>query len=422
MLDHNGSNLRQDGAGVARELDALIARQPVKHSLQQEFYTSNDIYRFEIEEVLGRHWHCAGHQSQIPEPGDYLLYEFDKESVIVVRGQDGQIRALSNVCRHRGSRVCDKSGKAEGGVLICPYHAWSYGLDGSLQHARMMPRDFDNSNHGLTPIALRVVQGLLLVNLSEDPLAIDEAATLADGIFGLYDWANAKVVHQVSITFSANWKLALENQVECMHCGPAHPEFSHLHGQGLPNEAKLIADLNARCDALGLSFPIVDKWALNATPGHEMTFSDRAPMRPGVESATESGKCVAPLMGQLKVKDEGFSQYYVGPHNHFLTYSDYGASFCYVPKSVNETTLNVMWLVRADAREGVDYDLKDLTWLWEVTAAADKHIVEENHRGVDSRYYRPGPYALPIERKTARLSEWYLSEMRQAAQKKIAAG
>jgi phenylpropionate dioxygenase-like ring-hydroxylating dioxygenase large terminal subunit len=265
------------------------------------------------------------------------------------------------------------------------------------------------------------VQGLLMVNLSDDPLPLDDAIETANGIFGSYDWANAKVIHQISITFDANWKLALENQVECMHCGPAHPEFSFLHGQGLPNEAKLQAELNARSAELGLKFLVTDKWVLKATPGQEMTFSDRMPMRPGVESATESGKTVAPLMGSISIKDGGFSQLYIGPHNHFLTYSDYGASFCYVPRNEKQTTLNVMWMVHPDAVEGRDYKREDVTWLWEVTAAADKHIVEENQRGVGSRFYKPGPYALPIEYKTARLTEWYLSAMKAAADKILAA-
>ncbi|MGO4567083.1 aromatic ring-hydroxylating dioxygenase subunit alpha [Rhizobium sp. 2YAF20] len=417
MLDKPNRNfLANNSSPIGNTIAKLIANQPGDYSLQQAFYTSPEIYRFEIDNVLMKHWHCVGHQSQIAEAGQYLVYDIDKESIIVTRAQDGEIYAMSNVCRHRGSRICDGSGKAEGNTLVCPYHAWSYGLDGSLQHARMMPRNFDKASHGLTRLPVRVAQGLILVSLSESPLEIDTAIQTVDGIYGNYDWANAKVIHQNKITFKANWKLALENQVECMHCGPAHPEFSDLHGMGLPNEAQLRQELVERTKALDLNFVCNDLWALNAPEGHEMTFADRVPMKPGVLSATSDGNPVAPIMGNLPAHDGAFSLYYVGPHNHFITYSDYGGMFCYSPKSADETTLTFTWLVRGDAKEGVDYHREKVTWLWDVTSAADKKIVEDNHLGVLSRFYNPGPYALPIEYKTARFTKWYLEAMMRAVE------
>lgn len=393
---------------LAAEIRSLIKQQPINHSLSQQFYISEDIYRLEIDEVLMKHWHCAGHQSQITEPGEYIVFEFDKESVIILRGMDGEIRALANVCRHRGSRICDKSGKAQGSMLVCPYHGWCYAFDGSLKRARMMPRDFDTSGHGLRQLPLRVIQGLIFVSFSDNPLAIDAAEETAHGIFGLYDWANAKAIHQHTFTFKANWKLGLENQVECLHCAPAHPELFKLQSQAAPNEENLRQQLAERTRDLGLEFLITDQWALNAQTGQEMTFSDRVSMRPGVLSATEDGKLVAPLMGNLETPDGGFSQYYVGPHNHFIAYSDYGVMFCYVPKSVDETNLTVTWLVRSDAEDSVDYDREQVTWLWELTAGADKEIVERNQQGVGSRFFQPGPYALPVEEKTNRFIGWYL--------------
>ena len=120
-------------------------------------------------------------------------------------------------------------------------------------------------------------------------------------------------------------------------------------------------------------------------------------------------------MGQYKEYDNGLTVVYVSPMNHLLGYGDYGAIFRYTPKSVNETELKVIWLVRKDAVEGKDYNLDDLTWMWKVTAAADKRIVHENQAGVSSRFYVPGPYALPIEEKTVRLTEWYLHSIAKAA-------
>ena len=394
---------------------AALARQQKNHSMQQEFYSSKEIYRLDIEKVLMPHWQCVNHVSSIPEVGDYLVFSYDRDSAIVVRGADREIRAFANVCRHRGSRVCEASGKAEGGMLICPYHAWSYGLDGSLAHARMMPRDFDKSSHGLKALHLKVVQGLIFVSFADDPLSFDDAEANLDATVGIHGWADAKIAFQSSFTFSANWKLALENQVECYHCAPSHPEFSAVHGQATASEKKLHAEMNSKAAAQGIHMQTLDHWALEALPGQEQAYSNRYPMSQNACTASKDGSPLAPLMGQYKEYDNGLTVVYVSPMNHLLGYGDYGAIFRYTPKSVNETELKVIWLVRKDAVEGKDYNLDDLTWMWKVTAAADKRIVHENQVGVSSRFYVPGPYALPIEEKTVRLTEWYLHSIAKAA-------
>lgn len=401
-------------ASVKARVGALLAKHRKNQSLQQEFYLSEEIYRLDIDKVLMPHWQCVNHVSAIPNVGDYIVFNYDRESVIVVRDADNQIRSFANVCRHRGSRICETSGHARGGMLICPYHAWSYGLDGSLAHARMMPREFDKQGLGLKPLPTKVVQGLIFVSLSDTPLAFDDCEANINATLGVYGWANAKVAHQSSIVFPANWKLALENQVECYHCAPSHPEFSVVHGQSTASEKKLIAEMNAKAEAQGIRVETRDHWALAALEGQEQAYSNRYPMTANACTASKDGSPLAPLMGQFKNYDNGMSVCYIGPMNHCLTYGDYGAIFRYTPKSLLETELAVIWLVRDDAVEGKDYDRDDLTWLWRVTAGADKKIVEENQRGVSSRFYAPGPYALPIEEKTVRLTEWYMSSLADA--------
>lgn len=394
----------------------LIARYRPDHSMADEFYLSPDIYRLDIDHVLARHWQCVTHTSAIPSAGDYVVFEYDRDSILVVRGNDGSINAFANVCRHRGSRICDKSGKAEGGMIICPYHAWSYSLDGKLAHARMMPRNFDKAGHSLKPIPLRIVQGLIFVSLSENPLGFDDCEDNINTVLGPYGWATAKVVHESSMTFDANWKLALENQVECYHCAPSHPDFSIVHGQSTSDEVRLAKEMNARTEAQGISIQTRDHWALKALAGQEQAYSDRYPMTRGVCTASRDGTPLAPFMGDFTAYDGGMGVVYVGPMNHFLCYNDYGAIFRYTPRGHDKTELKVIWLVRDDAVEGKDYNLEDLTWLWKVTAAADKKIVEENQRGVSSQYYVPGPYALPIEEKTNRLTQWYLHSLSEAVE------
>jgi Rieske 2Fe-2S family protein len=393
------------------DVERLIAGQPADHSLLQPFYQSPEIYKLDLERFLYRHWHCAGHVGEVRKPGDYLLFDIDRESVIVIRGEDGNVRALANVCTHRGSRICSEpSGRAKG-VLVCPYHAWAFKLDGTVRNARMMPDDFDRTKHKLRELPCRVVQGLIFVSMIEAPPAFDEVEDMLRHTVVPFAWAEAKVAHKELYVIDANWKLALENQVECYHCGPSHPEFSKVHGQGQNEVATCSVDVSNRLHAQGIDIRIRDQWALKAVPGQEADYCARYSMFGGAVTASDDGKPVAPLMGRFKDYDGGFTIFYVGPLNHFLAYGDYGAIFRYTPRAVDKTELHITWLVRSDAKEGVDYDKDRLTWMWRVTAAADKRIVEENAKGVASRYYRPGPYALPIESNTQRLSQWYLAEL-----------
>lgn len=204
------------------------------------------------------------------------------------------------------------------------------------------------------------------------------------------------------------------NQVECCHCAPSHPEFFKVHSQGRVDISAARSEVLERAAAQGIDIPRNDGWALLAAPGEEADYCNRYAMWNGALTASEDGGLVAPLMG-FRESDGGFTVFYVGQLNHFLAYADYGAIFRYVPRSVDRTDLVVSWLVRGDAVEGSDYDRDQLTWLWRMTAAADKRLGEANQRGVVSRSYVPVPYALPIESSTNRLIELYLHEIGSVA-------
>ena len=154
-------------ANVAPHIESLISRQRTGYSLEQPFYTCPEIYRLDIDRVISPQWQYVDHVSRVQNPGDYLVYEIAEESIIIVRGLDGELRAHFNVCRHRGSRIClEKSGNLK--RLVCPYHAWAYGLDGTLESARQMPEDFDPGEFALHPCRLEVLEGLMFINLGGD--------------------------------------------------------------------------------------------------------------------------------------------------------------------------------------------------------------------------------------------------------------
>ena len=392
----------------------VLAAQRPGHALSREFYCDAELFEREMQRLILRHWHCAGHQSQVREPGDFFTIDICGESLIIVRAQDRRVRALHNVCRHRGSRVCTEgAGHARGGVFVCPYHAWSYGLDGSLRAARHMPSGFDRAAYGLKPLHTEIIEGLIFVSFAETPLGLEHVEAALAGSARIYGWAQAKVAHRATYPVNANWKLAVENYMECYHCAPAHREYSRYHLLARPPALNREADarVRQRALALGLAIQEVDHWGLKARPGQEAADSVRSALAEGTVSGSEDGKPLAPLMGQFPDFDGGVTFFDVGLTSNFLAYPDHGLIYRFVPKSVDRSDMEVIWLVRADAQPGVDYDLERLTWLWKVTSVADKRIIELNQQGINSRYYEPGPYS-QMEQHTARFVEWILAESR----------
>ncbi|HMK68637.1 MAG TPA: aromatic ring-hydroxylating dioxygenase subunit alpha, partial [Stellaceae bacterium] len=341
------------------DLAALIAGQPAGHSLAQPFYRDPRIFERDIERIFMRHWLCAGHAGALPRRGDYFLVEYGAESVIVARGEDGELRALVNVCRHRGSRVCSAPGNARS--FSCPYHGWTYGLDGKLLAARHMPADFDLGSHGLRRIELRVVAGLILISFAEHPLGLAHAEETIASSFEPYGWSEARVAQRKTYAIDANWKLAVENYLECYHCSPAHPEYSRLHAleQPLVRIEALDARMRERSAALGLDIPTREHWDPSSR-GEEAVFGFRYPLYDEVLTGSRDGKPVAPLMGGLRDYDGGVTSVHFGPASFFIAYGDHGVIYRFVPKTVDRSELEVIWLVRGDAREGVDYDLEAL--------------------------------------------------------------
>ncbi len=188
----------------------LIEEQEPWRALDRAFYHDPEIYHREVDRILLRSWLYAGHDSEIPGKGDYLLLEFAGESVIVMRASEDEIYALVNVCRHRGSRICfEKSGHEK--RLTCRYHGWTYGLDGMLRAAAHMPESFDKSGVGLKRLHLRVFQGMIFVNFDENPGNFDLIDEELGPCMAPYGLANTKVAHRQSYPIKANWKLAVEN-------------------------------------------------------------------------------------------------------------------------------------------------------------------------------------------------------------------
>lgn len=394
------------------QLRELIAAQRKGFALQQAFYADPSIYALDVERIFMRRWLCVGHENRIPKTGDFFVHEIAGESLILIRGRDEVVRALVNVCRHRGSEVCtDKEGNAK--ALVCPYHAWAYELDGSLRAARQMNENIDKSEYGLAQIHVQILEGLIFVCFADDPPKLADVEEALRNSLGRYGWADAKVAHREVYGVDANWKLAIENYFECYHCGPAHPEFSRHHAteKYLDPEAKALrGKARERARTMGVEIPEVSNWPWPAASGEEAADVFHDATYPGSITGSEDGQAVAPLMGDFTGYDGGFSYVDVGPASAFLAYPDYGVLYLFIPRDTQTTDMEIVWLVAKDAKQGVDYELDRLIWMWDVTSIADKRIIDHNQKGVNSRYYRPGPYS-PMESMAQSMTEWYLEQI-----------
>ena len=387
------------GQAPGATLENLIAGHRPGHALEQGFYLRDDVCARDMALLLDR-WTCVGHVSEVAEPGNWITTELDVESAIVVRGEDGVLRALANVCRHRGSRIC-VAARGSAATLTCPYHAWSYHLDGRLRAAREMPDGFDPAGHGLRALPLKEIGGLIFISFGDGPPDLSVAEPALAAFCERYAWPTAKIAHRAMYAVGANWKLALENYHECYHCAPAHPEFSVVHALARPG-ARTIATDTAQDDG----YADTEVWGPESD-GAEVVRVMRSALSQGAQSGSVDGRPVAPAMGPL----DGHCLFAeLGFLSAFLAYADYGVIYRFIPHGVLETRIEVIWLVRGDAVEGRDYDLARLTWLWDVTSVADKRIIETNQAGVRSRHYRPGPFSL-MEPGTKAYVARYVAEL-----------
>src|SRR5262245_27371090 len=202
----------------------LVASRQDGFSLPGAFYSDELVYRAELERIWRNGWLFVGHTCEIPTAGDYFTFAVGDDSLIVIRDDDGEIYALWNVCRHRGTVVCDEAaGRA--GRLVCPYHQWTYARDGSLLSCRGMQEDIDKEQLGLLRAPLRQLDGLIFVSLSDDPPDFDGAKEFVSPYARPQGLDRAKVAKIVDYDVAANWKIVWENNRECYHCNVNHPQY-----------------------------------------------------------------------------------------------------------------------------------------------------------------------------------------------------
>lgn len=398
---------------INRAYGLLSMRKP-DWSLDQPFYIDRDFFDLEMELFFSRQWLFAALTCEIPNVSDWVRVDVGKESVILIRRSDGEIAAYHNTCRHRGSRIC-LTERGHTKRLVCPYHQWSYGLDGALVRTRLMGEDFDRAGFGLVPVAVEAVAGYIFINFSDEPSDFRHFRDSVTPYLQPHGLDDAKVVHTQTLVEKANWKLVIENNRECYHCAGSHPELMHIITEfDDPDDPKvspaykaLLAEKGKAWDALGLPHA--------HTQGSEHYRAVRLPFTGGMLSMTMDGQpgCRR-LLGNLGSPDLGSVRLLHLPNtwNHIL--ADHAVTFRVFPISEEETLVTTKWLVHKEAVEGLDYTVDRLIEVWAATNDQDRQLAENNHLGIRGSGYRPGPYSDEIEGGTRDFIRWYAGQMLSA--------
>lgn len=378
-------------------------------SLPQAAYTDPDVFAADLERVFGTGWLFAGHTCELAEPGHWLAVDVGRDRVLVVRGEDGTLHAHHDVCAHRGSRLTTTDrGRAK--AFVCPYHQWTYGLDGRLRAARLMGDGFGIGGFRLAPVAVREVAGLVFVCLDGSPPDFEPFAAAVGPPLAPHGLADTRIAVRDRYRVRANWKTIVENNRECYHCRGSHPEFT-LSNFDAGTHGELRADPRFEQAVTAARA----RWRLRGLPSEEVSFPDgawyrvaRMPLRDGFVTETMDGRPVAPLLGTVTDPDTGSLRMTSLPNMWAHVDCDYAMTTRLTPVDAGTTDVEVCYLVRADAG---DVDEAALTVVWRATSEQDWRLCENNWAGIASRGYRPGPLSPMVEASVEAFLSWYTATL-----------
>lgn len=338
-------------------------------TLPAAYYTSEAVYETEKEEIFYRYWLCVAHSSEVANANDYITRTIVGENIVIVRGGDDVLRAFYNVCPHRGHELLKGSGKSKN-VIVCPYHAWSFKLDGSLSRARNCEHvaNFDAEKSSLMPVKVEEYAGFIFINLDSET-----TMTVEDQLPGFEKRLRAAcaVIDDLHLAArfvtetTANWKIIVDNYQECYHCAPAHPGFSD----------------SVQVDQYWHT--LHDNWSLQF--GHARSSEKSFKLSDSTVEPTFHGFYTWPCtMFNVPPGSDFMTVIYEFPVSATVTLQHYDIYF-----------LN---------KELTDDQQKLIAWYRDVFRPEDLSLVESVHRGLKSRGYR-GQGRIMVDQQRSGLSE-----------------
>ena len=411
---------------LAPELAALLATRQDGHGLPRDFYQADALYAAEMRRIWQGGWLFAGFAIELPNPGDYITFAVDSTPVLVLRGDDGQVRAFHNVCRHRGTQLC-RADRGHVRAVVCPYHAWSYARSGELRSCNGMDEGRDKSQLGLRPLHVTEVTGLIYVSLAAEPPDIEGLRREFSAMGTPQGFGRARIAHVVDYEVDANWKLVWENNRECLHCILCHPQYVKSNFD-VVDESNISPAMQQKIDAA--TARIDPKWLQpNPSVAHAQvglaTFPDpergrwftsnRSLLAEGFVTESMDGQRVAPLMGDYDSEEVGVLRMRSLPNFWIHASCDHAVAARMLPAGPRKTIMRGYWLVDGKAKEGPDYQLERLLPFWHLTNEQDWNICRWQQKGVDSIGYLPGPLSSRLEYNVDAFIRWYLGQMRRLA-------
>ncbi len=359
-------------------------------TLPGRYYYDPAIYDREQERIFSQMWVCVGRADAILTVGLYQIVSIGRESVIIVRNRDDKLNAFLNVCRHRGSRLCTVAAGQRKGSIQCRYHAWTYGLDGRLIGAPNVLHDehFDRTAFGLMPVALEIWEGLIWLNLADEPAPIEDQLNMpiierfgSYAPFARYGVGKLNAGNTITYEVQANWKLLLENFMECYHCGPMHPELCQL----------LPAFRSGKSDYLA---------------GDAATLADTA------EAFTITGKASRPPLPGLLPAD--LRRYYgivLTPNVLLNLLDDHVVIHTLWPEGPMRTRVTCDWLFDPGMMTRQDFDPMDAVEIFDIVNRQDWEVCELAQLGMTSKAYKSGGIYIPSERHIRAFADFVLERL-----------
>jgi glycine betaine catabolism A len=351
-------------------------------TLPGAYYGEPAILEAEWERIFHRSWLYAVREERVMASGDYVTVQVGRESVLIVRDRESRLRAFYNVCRHRGTRLCDEAAGSLKAIR-CPYHAWTYGLDGRLAAAPNMKGGdgFLKEEFSLYPVALEVWRGFVFINL--DP----GCGPLSGSLEGMpervqrYPLEGLRIASHAVHEVEANWKILIENYQECYHCPGVHPEL---------------------CDLI----PLYRTGTVDDPANQEPAL-----FRDGAATFTRSGATRRPLFTGLSERDtRTFNGELILPNTWFNFLPDFVQTRTLWPLGPTRTRLVTDWLFEAETMAREDFDARDVLEFTNLIAEQDWKVCEGVQRGIVSRAHRHGVLT-PQEEGPGLFNRWLLERL-----------
>ena len=337
-------------------------------TLPAEFYVSREYFDREIDTMFRRMWICAGREEEIANPGQFVIRELPGDNIIVTRDASGAVRAFHNTCRHRGTRLCTEATGTFGGSIQCPYHAWTYGLDGRLLGAPHMDDvpHFRKEDYPLRKVHADTWDGHVFLNSSESPRRLTEQLGELVPKFRSWRMEELRLGHRITYDVNANWKLVIQNYNECLHCPNLHPALNKLsHYLSGENEPLRPTYMGGRMD-----------------------------LRPGVATLSMDGTCPRAFLPGLPDDDRRRVYYYaIFPNMLLSLHPDYMMVHTLWPIAPDRTINVCEWHFHPEELRRPGFDASDAIEFWDMTNRQDWHVCELSQQGIASKGYQPGPYS-----------------------------